>query len=54
LSKKGWTIRFRPWVLVHQESFQSKAEAMRREKELKSARGREFIRTEMLMQGRVQ
>ncbi len=43
LAKKGWTIKFRPWKIVHTEIFQSKSEAMKREKELKSARGREFI-----------
>ena len=33
-----------PWRLVHQEPFQTRAEAMRRERELKSSRGREWIR----------
>jgi len=28
LSKKGWTIRYRPWKLIHIEAFQTKAEAM--------------------------
>ncbi len=44
LGKKGWTIRFRPWVVVHTETHNSKADAMRREKQLKSAKGRQFIR----------
>ena len=44
LGKKGWTIRFRPWVVVHTEAFGSKAEAVQREKQLKSAKGRQFIR----------
>ena len=44
LAKKGWTIRFRPWTLVHTETFPSKTEAMAREKQLKSARGRAWIR----------
>ncbi|TAH44223.1 MAG: GIY-YIG nuclease family protein [Bacteroidetes bacterium] len=43
LAKKGWTIKFRPWKIVHTEIFQSKSEAMKREKALKSAKGREFI-----------
>jgi putative endonuclease len=43
LSKKGWTKSFRPWVIVHQEFFDSKSEALKREKQLKSATGREFI-----------
>jgi len=33
-----------PWRLVHQEPFQTRAEAMRRERELKSRRGRQWIR----------
>jgi putative endonuclease len=45
LAKKGWTIKFGPWQIVHQESFSSKAEAMKREKELKTATGRKFIRS---------
>ncbi len=44
LATKGWTIKFRPWRLIYQEQFATKAEAMRREKELKSYRGRQFIR----------
>jgi putative endonuclease len=48
LATKGWAIKFRPWVLVHLEEFATKTEAMRREKELKSARGRQFIRNEIL------
>jgi putative endonuclease len=48
LGKKGWTIRFRPWLIVHKEFFESKSDAMRREKELKSASGREWIRRNIL------
>ena len=44
LAKKGYTIKFRPWKLFYSECFQSKASALKREKELKSARGRKFIR----------
>jgi len=43
LGKKGWTIKFRPWELVHTEEFEEKADAMRREKALKSGQGRDFI-----------
>jgi putative endonuclease len=43
LSKKGWTIRYRPWEKVYQEEYQTKEQAIKREKELKSARGRNFI-----------
>lgn len=45
LGKKGWTIRFRPWELLYKEEFETKEKAMSREKELKSARGRAFIRS---------
>ena len=50
LATKGWTIRYRPWSLVHQETFATKKEAMAREKQLKSAKGREFIRKIILHQ----
>lgn len=50
LSKKGWTVKFRPWTLIHTESFNTKAEAMKREKEFKSAKGGEFIRKNLLKQ----
>ena len=43
LSKKGWTKNFRPWIIVHKESFDLKSAALIREKQLKSASGREFI-----------
>ena len=43
LSKKGWTIKFRPWIVVHTEIFETKAEAMLREKQLKTAKGREWV-----------
>ncbi len=48
LSKKGWTLKFRPWEIVHQEEFATKMEAMKREKELKSYQGRECIRRTFL------
>lgn len=40
---KGYTHRFRPWAIVYSEEFTTKAEAQKREKELKSAKGREFV-----------
>ncbi len=43
LGKKGWTIKFRPWQLIHTEEFQLKSDAMKREKQLKTATGRNFI-----------
>jgi len=44
LATKGHTIKFRPWIVIYTEGFDSKTEAMKREKELKSSRGRNFIR----------
>ena len=43
LGKKGWTIKFRPWQLIYKEVYQDKSDAMKREKELKTAQGRNFI-----------
>ena len=37
------TKPFRPWVLIYSESFNSRAEAMKREKWFKSKQGREKI-----------
>ena len=43
LGKKGWTIKYRPWEIVHTEAYATKAEAVKREKQLKTARERTFI-----------
>ena len=42
---KGYTGRFMPWEIVYTEQFENKKEAMLREKQLKSFRGRAFIRS---------
>lgn len=47
---KGYTARYRPWEIIHRESFDTRSEALRREKELKSARGRKWIRENLLSQ----
>ncbi|WP_207510231.1 GIY-YIG nuclease family protein [Longitalea luteola] len=49
LGTKGWTIKFRPWTILHTETFNDKSSAMKRERQLKSAGGRAFIR-ELLQQ----
>jgi putative endonuclease len=49
LGKKGWTVRFRPWKLIHTEHFDTKAEALLREKELKGAKGRDWIWKELVL-----
>jgi putative endonuclease len=43
----GWTIKFRPWKLFYTEGFEFKTSAMKRERELKSAKGREFLRSKL-------
>jgi len=40
----GFTIKFRPWKVIYVEFFNSKTEAMKREKYLKTGIGREFIK----------
>ena len=44
LSTKGYTIRYRPWIFAYGEYFTTKREALEREKQLKTARGRKFAR----------
>lgn len=43
-STKGFTLRFRPWTVIHVEFFEFKSEALKREKELKSGKGRDLIK----------
>jgi len=50
LAKSGYTVRFRPWKVVYIEVFQSKTQAIVREKWLKSGHGRNFI-TELKSNG---
>ncbi|MEI9921389.1 MAG: GIY-YIG nuclease family protein [Bacteroidota bacterium] len=50
LAKKGFTVRFRPWHVIHVEFFESKPAAAKREKQLKSGAGREWIRRTFLSQ----
>ena len=42
--KKGYTLRYRPWLLIHEEVYMTKVEAMARERYLKSGRGREEVK----------
>lgn len=48
LSKKGWTVKFRPWKVIHTEEFKNKEDALIREKQLKCGQGREWIRNTLL------
>ncbi|MCB9257368.1 MAG: GIY-YIG nuclease family protein [Chitinophagales bacterium] len=43
LAKKGYTVKYRPWSLIYHESFEEKKQAIKRERALKTARGRKFI-----------
>jgi len=45
---KGWTRLYMPWNIVYTESFELKSDAMLREKQLKTGKGRAFIRKEIL------
>ncbi len=44
LATKGWTIKFRPWKILHTEEFTTKREGRVREKWFKSGVGREYIK----------
>ena len=47
-SFKKFTSRYSGgWVVVHQEVFKSRKEAVKREKELKSYQGRKFIKNKI-------
>ena len=43
LATKGYTIKYRPWVVVYTEVFETKKEAIIREAQLKSSNGRRFL-----------
>jgi len=40
---KGYTKRYQPWEMVFKEEFKTRSEAMKREKELKTAMGRDYV-----------
>ncbi|SDA90516.1 putative endonuclease [Algoriphagus alkaliphilus] len=47
-STKGFTIRFRPWTVIHVEFFDQKMQALKREKDLKSGKGRDWIKKQII------
>jgi putative endonuclease len=47
-SNKGFTVKFRPWIVVHTEFSVTKKEAMNKEKWLKSGVGRTFIKEKII------
>ena len=48
LATKGFTVKFRPWIILYTEEYPTKSEALKREKQLKSSRGRQFIRSKII------
>ena len=42
---RSWTRNFRPWIIIFTEEMADKHEALIRERQLKSCKGREFIRS---------
>ena len=40
----GWTKTYKPWKIIYTEQFLTISEAYRREKQLKTSRGRNFVR----------
>jgi putative endonuclease len=40
----GWTKKYRPWVVAYCEHYETKSDAAKREKELKSGKGRDWIK----------
>jgi putative endonuclease len=44
IGKKGWTIKYRPWVVIYIEFFEDKNSAMKLEKFIKSGVGRKWLR----------
>ena len=42
---KDWTARYRPWKIIYTKEFESKVDAMKYEKWLKTGVGREFIKS---------
>jgi len=47
-AKKGFTINYRPWIVVYVEFCENKKSALICEKQLKSSRGRRFINEEII------
>ncbi|WP_339611805.1 GIY-YIG nuclease family protein [uncultured Planktosalinus sp.] len=47
-SNKGYTVKFRPWIVVYVEFFSTKKEAINKEKFLKSRIVRNFISEKIL------
>ena len=44
LGTKGYTIKYRPWIVIDVQFFSSKQEALQMEKFYKTGKGRELIK----------
>lgn len=55
LKNKGWTKSFMPWELIYYEEYtsKSKGDALKREKQLKTAQGRKYIYENILDDGKI-
>lgn len=42
------TKRYMPWEIIYYEEFDTRAESMKREKEMKTHKGRDFIRKQLV------
>jgi putative endonuclease len=42
--RKSWTNKYKPWTVIYQNAHQTRAEAMKEEKHLKSLKNKERIR----------
>ncbi|MDT3403206.1 GIY-YIG nuclease family protein [Mucilaginibacter terrae] len=43
LGTKGYTVKYRPWVILRTEEYLTKPDAMKREQQLKGGKGRDLI-----------
>jgi putative endonuclease len=48
LANKGYTKKYRPWIVVHVEFLQTRKAALAREKTLKSGKGRQWIHNNII------
>ena len=48
-TKRRYTMAHRPWVLIYVERLSTKCQALNREKQLKSSRGRAWIKQNLLL-----
>ena len=45
LLNKGYTAKYKPWIIIYSEEYINKRTALLREKQLKPAQGRAFIKS---------